>query len=176
MATNNASSTVARTEIEVAGRQYSRASATQHALGLISKGATVPKDLAVFLREDAVSKKALVKARADRKQFLINSGFTLITEAHSRGFKVTKMTPPKTNARGDESFGVTLTKPGADGQVSVVDIKTKLSAMSAADRKAMLAELAQLQSEMLSAPETNSDATEVEASDANRPANVTAIE
>jgi hypothetical protein len=161
MATNNASSTVARTEIEVAGRKFDRASATRQALTLIGQGATVPRDLAIFLREDSASKKALAKARADRKQLLINSGFTMITEAHSRGFKVTKMTQPKTNARGDEAFSVTLTKSG-DGGISTVEIKSKLSQMSSVERKAILAELANLQAEMLNAPENNADAIEAQ--------------
>ncbi len=163
MPTQNASTTVARTEIVVAGRKYDRASALETAKGLIAKGAPLPKDLAVFLRETPIDKKALALVRSERKQFLANSGFTLITQAQSNGFKVTRASAPKQNAAGtSESFSVTLTKKGEDGKVNTQEIKSRLTAMSKSERDTVLAELARLQAEMLQAPDTNEEATEVE--------------
>ncbi len=162
MPTNNATSTVVRTEIEVAGRKYDRASALETAKNLINQGKPMPKDLAVFLRETPLDKKALALVRANRKQFLIDSGFTLITEAHTKGFKVTRMTAPKDNARGDSAFSVTLTKKGGDGRVNTQEIKSRLTAMSKDERQTVLAELARLQAEMLNAPDNDSGAIDVE--------------
>lgn len=142
------SNTVVRAEVEVAGRIYDRSSAIARAQQLITQGASLPKEMAVFLREDNTSKKALTLARAGRKQHLVNHGFTLITEAQSRGFKVIGMTAPKKGAKsGDESFTVRLQKPGKDGRVHVTEIKSKLQQMSKSERNGLLAELAALQSD-----------------------------
>ena len=152
---NNASTAVARTDIEIAGRKHDRASATKFATTLITEGKSVPKELAVFLREDKASKKALTTARGQRKTFLQNSGFTLITEAQSRGFRVVSMTAPKTSERtGAETFSVRLQKPGSDGKVNVVEIKNKLTSMSRQERATILAELAKLSAEVEQMPDS----------------------
>lgn len=162
------SNTVVRTEIVVAGRTLDRSAAITTATKLINEGKPLPKDLAVFLREKADSKKALTLARSGRKQHLINHGFTLITEAQSRGFKVVGLTAPKVGVKsGDETFSVRLCKPGKDGKVSVVELKTKLSSMSKSERAGILAELAALQSD----PDLQKDGEIIEL-----PAQVGAIE
>lgn len=127
--------TIVRSELTLNGSKLDRKTALAEAVKRVSNGQTLPKELAVFVREDKADKKALVQARSTRKQFLVKNSRALVGSLMDRGFGLSNLSAEKVAKNGQKATVTASFVRNLRASVSPDDVLAQLSQMPEQERK-----------------------------------------